>query len=46
MKENFCKKIENLIKSCDLFYSYITFRIEDEVEYKSLIGGITTIFFL
>ena len=41
-----CKKtIKKIIKYCDLFGTKITFQINDEFEYKSLIGGITTIIY-
>ena len=43
---NCCKKVKNFIKKCDNFGTFVTFRINNEIEYKSLIGGITTILFL
>lgn len=40
-----CSKFKNVIKKCDELYSYITFKIDDEVEYKSMVGGINSILF-
>ena len=41
-----CKNFtKNLIKYCDLFGTTITFKIYDENEYKSLLGGISTIIY-
>ena len=40
------KKIKNLIKSCDIIGTFITFRIKEEEEYKSLIGGCSIIIFM
>jgi len=34
-----------IIKECDCFGTFITFRIYDDLEYKSLVGGISTILF-
>ena len=42
---NCCKKVKNFIKKCDNFGTFVTFRINNEIEYKSLVGGITTILF-
>lgn len=39
----FFKKIKNLIKSSDLFYSNEMLRYENELEYKSLTGGILSL---
>ena len=39
-------KFKTIIKKCDLFGIFITFRIKDEIEYKSMIGGFSTIFFI
>ena len=39
----FCKYFKNIIKFCDFFGTFITFRIKDEIEYKSLIGGLISI---
>jgi hypothetical protein len=41
-KENI---ISSIIKECDCFGTFITFRIYDDLEYKSLAGGISTILF-
>ncbi len=35
----------SIIKECDCFGTFITFRIYDDLEYKSLVGGISTILF-
>ena len=40
-----CKFIKQIIKSCDFFGTLITFRINDEHEYKSLLGGLSSIIF-
>ena len=41
-----CKKLtKKIIKYCDLFGTTITFKIHDEIEYKSLLGGISTILY-
>ncbi len=37
-------KFKTIIKKCDLFGIFITFRIKDEIEFKSMIGGVFTIF--
>ena len=37
------QKVKNLIKGNDLFYSSEMFRYENEMEYKSLTGGILSI---
>ena len=41
----FCKCIKKVIKNCDCFGTPLTFRINNDLEYKSLIGGISTILF-
>lgn len=41
--KNCCKKV---IKGCDCFGTFISFRINDDLEYKSLIGGCFTIIFV
>ena len=46
MNNTLNQKIKRLIKKCDLFQTFITFRINDDFEYKSLFGGISTIFFI
>jgi hypothetical protein len=38
-------KIKKLIKSIDYFGTFITFRVNDEIEYKSLIGGTFTLIY-
>ena len=40
-----CKFSKQIIKGMDCFGTLITFRINDDIEYKSLIGGISTIIF-
>ena len=42
---NFSKCIKKIIKNCDCFGTPLTFRINNELEYKSIIGGISTILF-
>ena len=37
--------LKKMIKKCDYFGTFVTFRINDEIEYKSIIGGITSILF-
>ena len=39
----FLTKLKNLIKSNDLFYSSEMLRYENELEYKSLTGGILSL---
>ncbi len=43
---NCFKIIKKVIKKFDYFGTFITFRINDEIEYKSIIGGLTSIIFL
>ena len=38
-----CHNLQSIIKKIDLFGTYITFRINDDLEYKSIIGGCSTI---
>ena len=40
-----CHIISKIIKKCDYFGTFVTFRINDEIEYKSIIGGLTSIIF-
>ena len=40
-----CRFVKQVIKGCDCFGTVITFRINDNIEYKSLMGGILTLFF-
>ncbi|MCQ2818722.1 MAG: hypothetical protein MJ252_15755 [archaeon] len=41
-----CRKcVVHAIKKCDAFGTYISFRMGDDLEYNSFIGGITTIVF-
>ena len=40
-----CRFVKQVIKGCYCFGTVITFRINDNIEYKSLMGGILTIFF-
>jgi hypothetical protein len=42
---NCCRNIKRFIKRCDFFGTFVTFRINDEIEYKSIVGGITSIIF-
>ena len=42
-----CKeKIKNMVKKVDLFGTFINFRVEKEREYKSLVGGASTIIYI
>ena len=42
-----CQKcFKGAIKACDGFGTFITFRINDDIEYKSIIGGCSTILFV
>ena len=41
-----CTKItKRIIKECDLFGTFITFQINNDYDYKSLMGGISTIIY-
>ncbi len=40
------KTLKSIIKNCDCFGTFITFRINEDNELKSLFGGIATIFYL
>ena len=42
---NFCHNIQKIIKKFDCFGTFVTFRINDEIEYKSIVGGLTSIMF-
>ena len=42
---NCCKCIKMLLKKCNIFGILITFRINNEIEYRSIYGGIGTIIF-
>ena len=37
--------MKKVIKECDFFGTFITFRINDEIQYKSITGGIISILF-
>ena len=39
------KRIKKIIKKLDYFGTFLTFRIDEEIEYKSIIGGVFTIMF-
>ena len=39
-------KIKSIIKNCDCFGTFITFRINEDNELKSLFGGLATIFYI
>ncbi len=45
MVNNCCHIIKKIIKKCDYFATFVTFRINDEIEYKSIVGGLTSIIF-
>ena len=42
---NCCHNTKKIIKQCDYFGTFVTFRINDEIEYKSIVGGLTSIIF-
>lgn len=42
--EKVSKCIKKSLKTCDAFGTFITFRINDYIEYKSIIGGICTVY--
>ena len=42
---NFCHNIQKIIKKFDYFGTFVTFRINDEIEYKSIVGGLTSLIF-
>ncbi len=42
---NCCHNTKKIIKQCDYFGTFVTFRINNEIEYKSIIGGLTSIIF-
>ena len=42
---NCCRLTSKIIKKCDYFGTFVTFRINDEIEYKSIVGGLTSIIF-
>ena len=44
--DNCSSVIKKIIKKIDYFATIITFKINDEIEYKSLIGGILTIIYV
>ena len=44
--DNCLSVIKKIIKKIDYFATIITFKINDEIEYKSLIGGILTIIYV
>ena len=41
-----CRFTKQVIKACDCFGTAITFRINDDIEYKSLMGGLASLFFV
>ena len=41
----FCKCFKRVLKECDCFGTPLTFRINNDLEYKSIIGGVSTILF-
>ena len=42
---NFCHNNQKIIKKFDYFGTFVTFRINDEIEYKSIVGGLTSLIF-
>ena len=45
-KKNCNHHIRSLLKEIDLFGTFITFRINNDLEYKSISGGCCTLFFI
>ena len=45
-KKNCNHHIRSLLKEIDLFGTFITFRINNDLEYKSICGGCCTLFFI
>jgi hypothetical protein len=45
-KKNCNHQIRSLLKEIDLFGTFITFRINNDLEYKSISGGCCTLFFI
>ena len=43
MGKRHCHNLQSIIKKIDLFGTHITFRINNDLEYKSIIGGCSTI---
>ena len=41
-----CNLIKNIIRKVDLFGTFISFRVDHEIQYKSLIGGSCTIIYI
>ncbi len=44
--KKYSKEIKTFIKKVDFFATYISFRVNEEIEYKSLIGGTFTIIYV
>ena len=42
---NCCHNFQKIIKKFDYFGTFVTFRINDEIEYKSIVGGLTSLIF-
>ena len=40
-----CEQLKKIIKKVDFFGTFITFRVNEEIEYKSIIGGIFTLIY-
>ena len=43
---NFSKKVKNIIRELDYFGTIVSFRVGEDLKYKSLIGGTCTIIYL
>ena len=44
--EKYIKKIVKIMKTIDYFGTFITFRVNDNIEYKSIIGGTFTLIYV
>ena len=44
--KKYSKEIKTFIKKIDFFATYISFKVNEEIEYKSLIGGTFTIIYV
>ena len=40
-----CEQLKKIIRKVDFFGTFITFRVNEEIEYKSIIGGIFTLIY-
>jgi len=44
--KNLSNKLKNIVRKIDFFGTFISFRVEHDIKYKSLIGGTCTIIYL